>query len=116
MDSRDQTCIGNTLKIIGSKWTVLILRELCDGTKRFGELQKALAGISPRTLSMRLDQLECDGIIKKKVYPVVPLKVEYSMTERGQSLRELIGKMRDWGERAVLVNATSSDLISHSAS
>ena len=100
MNARDQTCIEHTLKVIGSKWTVLLLRELFDGTKRFGELQKALRGISPRTLSARLDVLEKDRIIKKKVYPVVPLKVEYSLTERGQSLRELISKMRDWGERS----------------
>lgn len=100
MDTRDQACIGNTLKVIGAKWTALILRELYDGTRRFGELQKALPGISPRTLSLRLDQLECDGIIKKKVYPIVPLKVEYSITARGRSLDEIISKMRDWGERS----------------
>lgn len=100
MDQRDHACISTTLKIIGAKWTALILRELYDGTRRFGELQKALGGISPRTLSLRLDQLEHDGIITKKIYPLVPLKVEYSITERGKSLREIIGKMRDWGEKS----------------
>lgn len=98
MDTHDRTCIGNTLKIVGAKWTALILRELFDGTKRFGELQKALGGISPRTLSLRLDQLEREGIVKKKIYPVVPLKVEYSITVRGKSLGDIISKMRDWGE------------------
>ncbi len=98
MDQRDHTCINNTLKVIGAKWTVLILRELYDGTRRFGELQKSLGSISPRTLSQRLDQLEKERIISKKVYPTVPLKVEYSITKRGKSLGEIIVKMRDWGE------------------
>ncbi len=98
MDTKDHTCISNTLKVIGAKWTALILRELFDGTKRFGELQRALDGISPRTLSSRLDVLEKEGIVKKKIYPVVPLKVEYSITDRGKSLGDIIGKMRDWGE------------------
>lgn len=97
MKINDQTCISNTLKVIGAKWTANILRELFDGTKRFGELQKILS-ISPRTLSMRLHQLEGEGIISKKIYPVVPLKVEYSITRRGKTLGEIIAKMRDWGK------------------
>lgn len=101
MDSHDYSCINNTLKVIGAKWTALILRELYDGTRRFGELQKTF-GISPRTLSMRLDQLEGEGIISKKVYPTVPLKVEYSITKRGKSLGEIITKMREWGEQSTM--------------
>lgn len=98
MDQRQ--CVTKTMKIIGSKWTVLILHELCDGTKRFGELQKELTGISPKTLSLRLKELEQAGILKKTVYPVVPLRVEYTMTEKGKSLREIITKMVEWGSRA----------------
>ncbi len=90
-----------TLKIIGSKWTILILRELCEGTKRFGELQRSLEGISPKTLSLRLQQLEKDGIVKKKVFAEVPLRVEYSLTSKGLSLKEIIGKMRQWGEKTI---------------
>lgn len=89
-----------TTKIIGSKWTILILRELCEGTKRFGQLQRSLSGISPKTLSLRLKQLEKDGIVKKKVFAEVPLHVEYSLTPKGQSLRDIIEKMREWGERS----------------
>ena len=100
MDSHDQSCIGNTLKIIGSKWTVFLLRELFDGTKRFGELQKSLSGISPRTLSARLKVLSKEGIVSKKIYSTVPLKVEYTLTKKGQSLKEIILKMREWGEKA----------------
>ncbi len=89
----------NTIKIIGSKWTILILRELCDGTRRFGELQRALPGISPKTLSHRLSQLEEDGIVNKKIFAEVPLHVEYSLTRRGTSLKEIIDKMREWGDK-----------------
>jgi len=89
----------NTIKIIGSKWTVLILRELCESKKRFGELQRALPGISPKTLSHRLSQLEEDGIVNKKIFPEVPLHVEYSLTKRGASLKDVIEKMRDWGDK-----------------
>lgn len=95
----DKGCVMKALKIIGSKWTILILRELCEGTKRFGELQRALTGISPKTLSVRLDELEKNGVISKKVFAEVPLRVEYSLTPKGQSLREIIGKMKEWGER-----------------
>lgn len=100
MENYDKTCITKTLKIIGSKWTILILRELCDGTKRFGELQKALTGISPKTLSQRLKELERDKIIKKRIFAEIPLHVEYSLTPRGQSLRQVIEKIREWGEAA----------------
>lgn len=95
----DRQCVTKTLKIIGSKWTVLILHELCEGTKRFGELQRALPSISPKTLSQRLKELEKSGVVKKKVFPVVPLRVEYTLTPKGKSLREIIGKMVEWGSR-----------------
>ncbi len=98
MSIKDRDCVWNTMRIIGSKWTVLLLRELCEGEKRFGELQRALDGISPKTLSLRLRQLEKEGIVKKKVFPEVPLHVEYSLTPKGQSLRDIITKMRDWGK------------------
>jgi len=98
MNIHDKTCVMKTLKIIGSKWTILLLRELFEGTKRFGELQKALNGISPKTLSLRLKQLEKDKIIKKKVFAEIPLHVEYSVTARGESLSEIIEKIKEWGE------------------
>lgn len=89
--------VEKTLKVIGGKWTILIIRDLCTGTKRFGQLQQSLAGISPRTLALRLDELETEGIVKRKVFKEIPLHVEYSLTPRGESLRELIIKMREWG-------------------
>lgn len=90
--------VSNTLKVIGSKWTVLILRDLIAGKKRFGELQRSLKGISPKTLSLRLQELEREKIIKKKIFAEIPLHVEYSLTEKGESLNEIICAMRSWGE------------------
>lgn len=92
--------VAKTLKIIGSKWTMLILHNLFDGQKRFGQLQKKLSGISTKTLSQRLDELEKDQIIKRAVFLEMPLRVEYSLTKKGQSLEEVFKKMREWGEKS----------------
>ena len=91
--------IEKTLKVVGQKWTLLIIRDLCEGTKRFGELQRSLTGISPRTLALRLNQLESEGILKRKVFKEIPLHVEYTLTPKGESLREVVAKMREWGDR-----------------
>lgn len=98
MTQNDQLCLSKTLKVIGSKWTIPILHQLCGGTKRFGQLARSLPGVSPKTLSLRLRELERDGIVKKKVFAEVPLHVEYSLTPKGQSLRDIITKMKAWGE------------------
>ncbi len=90
--------VTNTLKVIGSKWTVLILRDLMESKKRFGELQRSLKSISPKTLSLRLQELEREKIVRKKIFAEIPLHVEYSLTEKGQSLNEIICAMRNWGE------------------
>jgi DNA-binding HxlR family transcriptional regulator len=92
--------VAATLKIIGSKWTMLILHKLFEGEKRFGELQKALAPISPKTLSLRLQELEKEGIITKKIFAEIPLHVEYTLTKKGQSLNEIFQKMADWGKKS----------------
>ncbi len=99
MPKQTQVCIARTLKIIGGKWTIQILCELFSGTKRFGELQKALNGISPKTLAARLKELEKQGIINKKIYAQIPLKVEYSLTPKGKSLNDIINKVHEWGEK-----------------
>ncbi len=97
----EKTCgVTKTIKIIGSKWTILILYNLLDGHKRFGELQRILTGISPRTLSLRLTELEQDGLISKKVFAEVPPHVEYTLTQKGQTLNDIICKMREWGEKS----------------
>ena len=108
MKEKDLNCgMAHTMKIIGSKWTMLILYNLCAGTKRFGELQKALEGISPKTLAERLKQLEEDGIVNKKVYAQIPLKVEYSLTEKGISLKKIINQLDAWGENNVTLGKSA---------
>jgi DNA-binding HxlR family transcriptional regulator len=91
--------VEKTLNIIGKKWAVLIIRDLLTGTKRFGQLQSSLAGVSPRTLSVRLDELEKSGVIKKKIFREVPLHVEYSLTERGNDLHSILEQMIKWGSK-----------------
>ncbi len=91
--------VEKTIKIIGAKWTILILHDLCEGTKRFGELQHSLKGISPKTLSLRLQQLEKSNIITKKIFKEIPLHVEYSLSPKGKSLRQIIDAMQKWGEK-----------------
>ena len=83
---------------MGSKWTTLIIYNLSDQKMRFGELQKSLEGVSPRSLSMRLKQLEKMGVVHKKIYPEIPLHVEYSLTKKGASLEEIVIKMIEWGD------------------
>jgi DNA-binding HxlR family transcriptional regulator len=90
--------VENTLRVIGSKWTVLIIRELKEGVRRFGELEKALTGISPRTLSLRLSHMEEYGIIERKVYPEVPPRVEYKLSPLGKTLAPVLKTMEDWGK------------------
>ncbi len=91
--------VAKTLRIIGSKWTILIIRDLLQGTLRFGELRKSLDGVSPKTLSERLKSLEKEGILVKKIYPEVPPRVEYSLTKRGKNLASVIQSMKAWGDK-----------------
>ncbi len=91
-----------TLDVIGGKWKGVILFLLMDGTKRFSELQKLLSKITQRTLTNQLRELEADGLVDRKVYPQVPPKVEYSLTDKGRSLRQVLHQMRDWGEANIL--------------
>jgi DNA-binding HxlR family transcriptional regulator len=84
---------------VGDKWTLLIIRDLVTGCKRFSELQKSLQGISSRTLSERLSKLESEGLVNRRVYAEVPPRVEYSLTEKGEALVGLIEAMREFGER-----------------
>ncbi len=89
--------VESTLQVIGSKWTVLIIAELQKGIRRFGELERILTGISPRTLSLRLASLEKFGVIERKVYPEVPPRVEYKLSATGKSLEPVLKVMSNWG-------------------
>jgi DNA-binding HxlR family transcriptional regulator len=100
LNHESEACCGvaKTLKIMGSKWTALILHNIFEGKHRFGELQREMSGISPKTLSQRLQELEAEGIISRTVFAEVPLHVEYNLTDRGTSLGEVFAKMMEWGE------------------
>ena len=89
--------VSKTLRIIGSKWTMMLLHNIFEGNTRFGQLQRALEGISPKTLSLRLQELEKEGIISRKVYAEIPLHVEYSLTKKGKSLSDIFKAMERWG-------------------
>jgi DNA-binding HxlR family transcriptional regulator len=91
--------VERTLEVIGGKWTTLILRDLLQDTKRFGELRANLTGISPKTLTDRLRGLEDEGIVTRTIYPEIPPKVEYSLTKKGQALGKIIDEMAAWGAK-----------------
>ena len=89
-----------TLALISSKWKVLIIRDLLRfGTMRFGELTKSISHVSKKVLTENLRSLEEDGLIHRKVYPVVPPKVEYSLTTKGKSLELVLDALFCWGEK-----------------
>ena len=90
--------VETTLMLIGDKWKVLILRDLLPDTKRFGELKKSIGNVSQKVLTAQLRDMESNGLINRRVYPEVPPRVEYSLTELGQSLKPILDTMRDWGE------------------
>ncbi|HWR42066.1 helix-turn-helix domain-containing protein [Sporomusa sp.] len=94
-----QPCpIAKTLDVIGTKWTFLIIRDLLiEGTMRFRDLQKSMAGISTKTLSLRLRELEEQGIIVRRVYAEVPPRVEYSLTEKGKCLESIFIELKRFG-------------------
>ncbi|MBD2776496.1 winged helix-turn-helix transcriptional regulator [Iningainema tapete] len=89
--------VETTLRVIGGRWKVLIIRELMAGVKRFGELQRALNGITQKMLTQQLRELEEDGIIHREIYPQIPPKVEYSLTPLGESLKPILYAMHEWG-------------------
>ena len=86
-----------TADLICGKWTLLVIRDLAAGRSRFCELERSLAGISPRTLSLRLRALEEHGIVERQTYPEVPPRVEYALTPKGRALAPLIEDMRRYG-------------------
>lgn len=91
--------VARTAEIISGKWTLLIIRDLVSGVKRFNQLERSLHGISPKTLSERLRSLEEEGIIIRQTFAEVPPRVEYSLTEKGSDLVGVIESMRGFGKR-----------------
>jgi DNA-binding HxlR family transcriptional regulator len=94
----DESCpVCATAEIVCGKWTLLLVRDLSEGRSRFCELERSLAGISPRTLSLRLRALEEEGIVERHTYPEVPPRVEYALTSKGEALLPIIDSMRNYG-------------------
>lgn len=89
--------VEKAAKIISKKWTLLVIRDLLLGKKRFGEFMESTGGINPRTLSARLSELQKEGIIKKKIYREIPSHVEYELTPKGMDLADILEQMKKWG-------------------
>lgn len=90
--------VETTLSLISDKWTVVIIRDLLTGTKRFNELMRSVTGITQKVLTSHLRNMEANGLLVRKVYPEVPPKVEYTLTETGYSLKPILDAMYTWGE------------------
>ena len=111
----DSPCpVGCCAELVSGKWTLLVIRDLADSSRRFCELERSLQGISPRTLSLRLRALEDCGIVVRHTYPEVPPRVEYVLTEKGRALVPLIEEMRSYGRRwLVETQRSSSTFVMH---
>ena len=102
----NSTCpVCATAEVVCGKWTLLLIRDLAEGSSRFCELERSLEGISPRTLSLRLRALEDEGIVARHTYPEVPPRVEYALTPKGEALVPLVEDMRRYGMRWLLADA-----------
>jgi DNA-binding HxlR family transcriptional regulator len=96
----NSTCpVCRTAEIVCGKWTLLLIRDLANGSSRFCELERSLEGISPRTLSLRLRALEEEGVVERHTFPEVPPRVEYALTSKGEALIPLVDDMRTYGKR-----------------
>ncbi len=91
--------VATTVNLIGNKWKPLIIRELLKGAQRFKYLQFGIEGISPKVLTENLRQMEEDGLVERKIYPEVPLRVEYSLTELGEKMKPIIDSLASFGDK-----------------
>ena len=104
MEITENCPVETTLNMIGGKYKALILWHLSDGTLRFSQLRKVIHNATPKMLTQQLRELEADELIYREVYPVIPPKVEYSLTELGKSLLPILVAMRDWGASYLRIN------------
>lgn len=91
--------VEKTLDVLGGKWAFLVLRELFEGTRRFGELQRNICGVSPRALTNTLRHLEDQGVLERHAFPTVPVTVEYSLTPKGVDLHQILKEMKLWAAK-----------------
>ena len=92
-------CVRYALSVMGDKWTGLLISELCSGAKTFSELESAMEGISPRTLSQRLEMLQEEGVIQTDEYCVKPKRCNYALTDKGSELKSILDAMAEWSAR-----------------
>lgn len=111
MKSTNNCPVGITLEMIGGKYKALILWHLSENTLRFSELRKVISGATPKMLTQQLRELEAHKLIHREVYPIIPPKVEYSLTELGKSLMPVLVAMRDWGANYLRSNDLHSSCI-----
>lgn len=107
--SNSQCPVCRTAEVVCGKWTLLVIRDLAEGSSRFCELERSLEGISPRTLSLRLRALEDEGIIERHTFPEVPPRVEYALTQKGKALVPLVEDMRRYGTRWLFEDAAEPE-------
>lgn len=98
MTSKTTCPVETTLRLIGNRWKILIIRDLMGGTRRFGELKKSVGEITQKVLTSNLREMEADGLVTRTAYAEMPPRVEYTLTEAGRSLRPIIEAMTRWGE------------------
>lgn len=91
--------VNTTLKVIGGKWKPLLLWNLSNNTLRFSEIMRLMPGVTQKMITQQLRELEEDGLVNRKVYPVVPPKVEYSITDYGKTLSSVLQAMAEWGDK-----------------
>jgi DNA-binding HxlR family transcriptional regulator len=94
----DGSCpVTRAVRVLDGRWTVLVVRDLLGGTRRFSQLRRSLVGVSPKTLTDRLRHLEQAGLVKREVFAEVPPRVEYSLTDAGRALEPVLHSIADWG-------------------
>lgn len=114
MEITDRCPVEATLDLIGGKYKALILWHLSDGKLRFNELHRLISGATPKMLTQQLRELESQKLIHREVFPIIPPKVEYSLTELGKSLMPILVAMRDWGSSYMKArNLESSCFMMH---
>lgn len=99
LEKRVDCLVETTLAVVGGRWKVLILQQLFDSVKRFNELHRAHAGVTHKTLTQQLREMEADGVIARKVFAQIPPKVVYSLTPLGKTLKPVLAAMHKWAER-----------------
>lgn len=110
-DARDLCPVARAAQLLGDRWTLVILRDLATGCRRFGELE-ASTGMSPRVLSGRLRALESEGLLQRRQYPEIPPRVEYTLTEKGRAALPLIDQLRQYGQ-TWLMDTVDEECLPH---